>query len=458
MSSNEVTDQPDGSRDAQPLDAASAPGDPAAAARRSPLEVFARKLHELGPAGWAPLAILVGLAGVQSFDSNAFGILAPNIAHTFHLSVPEIDTIATLTSAVPVVFSAHLGYYGDRHDRIRFSIIAGTVWGLTAILTGLAPVVLVLIVARTIGGVGQLTTETIYPSLLADFYPGPVLGLVFARYRWIGQGVGLIGGPLAGLFAALYGWRVAFVVLAIPTFFFVGLLFYLHEPVRGESMGYSLGEDAITSVRQGFRGVRSIRALRRTWVAAFLFGAGTLPLQAVLNNFFADIYHLGDIARGDISLLFGLGGLFGIVLGGRLTNKRVASGKIPQLSVVSGLMVVECGVGIVIMSIVPSLWAAIVATGVLTIGALGFLPSYTALVAFVTPPRLRAQAYGWSLLFYALGAIVLQAAVIGPIITAYGQRVALVVLGLLVAGGGLIGVSTRQFVLDDMARAFSGES
>ena len=388
---------------------------------------------------------------MQSFDLNVFGILAPNIRQTFGLSVPQIDTIATLTSAVPVIFSAHLGYYGDRHDRIRFSIVAGLVWGVTAIVTGLAPVVLVLVVARTVGGVGQLTTETIYPSLLADYYPGPVLGLVFSRYRWIGQGVGLIGGPLAGLFAALFGWRVAFVVLAIPTFVFVGLLFTLHEPVRGASMGYSLGEDPITSVREGFRKVRAIRALRRTWAAAFLFGAGTLPLQAVLNNYFADVYHLGDTARGNISLIFGFGGLAGIVVGGRLTNRLVNQGKVPRLSVVSGLMVVECGVGIVALSVAPALWVAVAMTGLLTIGALGFLPSYTALVAFVTAPRLRAQAYGWSLLFYTLGAIVLQAAVIGPIIDAYGQKVALVVLGLLVALGGLIGVTTRRFVLDDMS-------
>jgi MFS family permease len=394
---------------------------------------------------------------VQSFDFNAFGILAPDIRQTFGLSTPQIDTIATLTSAVPVVFSAHLGYYGDRTNRVRFSAIAGVIWGVTAVVTGLAPVVLVLIIARTVGGVGQLTTETIYPSLLADYYPSGVLGLVFARYRWISQGVGLIGGPLAGVIAAEAGWRVAFVVLAIPTFVFVALLRMLHEPVRGASMGYSLGENPVTSVRDGFRRVRSIRALRRTWAAAFLFGAGTLPLAAVVNNYFHDVYHLGDTARGAVSVIFGLGGMFGMIVGGRISNRQLQKGVIPSLSVVSGLFVLECGVGIVLMSAAPQLWLAIVTTGLLTIGALGFLPAYTTLVAFVSAPRLRAQAYGWSLLFYALGAIVIQAFVIGPILNAYGQRWALAVLGALVALGGVIGVSTRQFVTDDMARAFSGE-
>ncbi|HEV8065146.1 MAG TPA: MFS transporter, partial [Acidimicrobiales bacterium] len=215
-------------------------------------------------ASWLPLAILVGLAGVQSFDFNAFGILAPDIRNTFHLSVPDIDNIATLTSAVPVIFSVHLGYYGDRHNRLRISAAAGVIWGLTAIVTGLAPVVAVLVIARLAGGVGQLTTETVYPSLLADYYPSGDLGKTFTRYRWISQGLGLIGGPLAGFFAAYFGWRSAFVVLAIPTFVFVFFLYALTEPTRGASMGYSLGEAPITSVRAGFKRVRNIRALRRT--------------------------------------------------------------------------------------------------------------------------------------------------------------------------------------------------
>ncbi len=414
-------------------------------------------LDSLGPASWLPLGLLIGLAAVQSFDLNAFGILAPDIRQTFHLSIAQIDTLATLTSAVPVIFSVHLGYYGDRHSRVRISIVSGIVWGITAIMTGLAPVVTVLVVARIAGGVGQLTTETIYPSLLADFYPGATLGLVFSRYRWVSQGLGLIGGPLAGVIAAAAGWRVAFVVLAIPTFIFAGLLGFLHEPTRGASMGYSLGEDPITSIREGFRKVRKIRALRRTWVAAFLFGGGTLPLQAVLNNFFENVYHQGDAARGWISLIYGFGGLGGILLGGRLTNREMNAGRIKRLSLLSGLFVLECGVCLVLLSATPYLAVSILFTGLATIGALGFLPSYTTLVAFITPPRLRAQAYGWSLLWYALGAIVIQAAVIGPIISAFGQRFALVVLGLLVTGGGVVGVTTMRFVDSDMATAFSGE-
>jgi MFS family permease len=421
--------------------------------RRGP-RLLSKFVGELGPTGWLPLGILVALAGVQTFDLGAFGILAPDIRHTFHLSVASVDAIAALTGALPVLFSVHLGYWGDRTNRIHLSVAAGLLWGVTAVVTGLAPAVAVLVIARTIGGVGVLTTETVYPSLLADFYGTSALGSVFTSYRWISAGLGLIGGPLAGVIAAVAGWRVAFVALALPTFVFASLLSRLREPQRGASMGLSMG-DPMRSIREGFRRVRAIRSARRTWAAAFLFGAGTLPLQTVINNFFHDVYHLGDAARGYVSVIYGLGGLAGIIYGGRLSNKALAAGQIPRLAKITGWLVVSCGAGILVMSVVPFLGLSIAAAAGLTIGAFGFLPSYTMMIAFIAPPQLRAQAYGWSLLWYALGAITLQVAVVGPLIEHADQRVGLAVLGVLVAAGGLIGVSVHRFVNDDMARAFA---
>src|SRR5207248_1717583 len=89
---------------------------------------------------------------------------------------------------------------------------------------------------------------------------------------------------------------------------------------------------------------------------------------------------------------------------------------------------------------------------VLSIGAFGFLPSYTAMVSIVAPPRLRSQAYAWSLFFYSTGAIVVSA-VVGGISNAHGQRVALVVLAALVLIGGLVNASAGRFVDVDIERA-----
>ena len=75
----------------------------------------------LGPAGYLPLALLVGLAVTQGFDGAAFGVLAPEIRHAFHLDNAGIDAVTSLTAALPVMCAVLLGYFGDRGNRIEGS-------------------------------------------------------------------------------------------------------------------------------------------------------------------------------------------------------------------------------------------------------------------------------------------------------------------------------------------------
>jgi ABC-type branched-subunit amino acid transport system ATPase component/predicted MFS family arabinose efflux permease len=419
---------------------------------------FSALLGAAGTTGLMPIGVLIGMATVTGFDSTAFGVLAPDIRSTFHISTGTTDAIASLTGAVPIMLSVYIGVLGDRMNRINLSAIAGIIWGITAIFTGYAPVLLVLILARLVGGVGLLTGETIYLSLLADFYPPEGLGVIFGSYRFWGQGLGIAAGPLAGVLAAVFGWRSAFVVLALPTFVFVFMLRWLKEPERGVSMGLMPQAPKKLGVIEGYRRVRSIRTVRRTWIAAFLFGGGTLPFATLLSTFFKDVYHYGDTARGSIVLLYGLGGLVGVALGGAITQRLLNRLNFAGMAVANSLFILEFAVGILIMVSVHSSIVAIFGATLLSVGAIGFLPIYTTLISIISPPTLRTQTYGWTLLFYGLGAILIQVVVIGPVVNADGQRPAMFVLAALVAAGGLFGLSSVRFVNGDLAEARKQES
>src|SRR5205807_7438098 len=119
------------------------------------------------------------------------------------------------------LLSVHVGYYADRTNRIRFGALGGVVWGITAIATGVAPVLAVLVIARLVGGVGQLVNTPVHQSLIADWYPPKALAAVFSFYLTGTAAAGLVAGPLAGGLGEVMGWRATFVVLAIPTFLLV---------------------------------------------------------------------------------------------------------------------------------------------------------------------------------------------------------------------------------------------
>src|SRR5262245_49755968 len=99
---------------------------------------FFRSLFSLreiaGAAGLAPALILLALSGVERFDATAFGVLGPEIRDAFHLSGAAYISIATLTSVLPLLVTAHVGYLSDRFNRVHLAAISALVWGLTSIL------------------------------------------------------------------------------------------------------------------------------------------------------------------------------------------------------------------------------------------------------------------------------------------------------------------------------------
>src|SRR5207253_9630953 len=109
-------------------------------------------------------------------------------------------------------------------------------------------------------------------------------------------------------------------------------------------------------------------------------------------------------------------------------------------------------IGSVLMAVAPNKVFGIAAIMVAAIGTTGFLPAYQTLVSIISPPRLRAQAFAWSLLYYGLGAIVVGT-LVGSFGDAHGQRAALVFLAVLVTIAAIAELTWRQFVARDAKQA-----
>ncbi len=419
----------------------------------------------LGPIGLAPLLILGGLGIAQSFDSGAFGVLAPEIRHTFHLNNAGIDSVAALTGALPLLGSVFIGNLGDRGDRIRITRNSAILWGVTAILTGVAPILAIFVIARLLGGIGLLSSQTIYPSLLSDYYPVERRAQVLTVFLLATTGVGLAATPLAGLMGDAFGWRPTFVLLALPTFVFVVLIKMLHDPTRRpvtptDPSGTPIAEvteseplaPTVGNMRESFRIIRKARSLRRVWMGAFILGGAAAPLSTLVSTFFKDVFHVGATGRGGIVSAVGVGALVGLVLAGGLAQRMVASGRTRVLPIISGGGAAVFAVFVLVLAVSPTLWMAVVVAALAGIGLGAFLPPYTTVVSLVTVPHLRSQAFAWSTVFFALGAI-LVAVFVGALADAAGQRTALGSLSVVIVAGGLVLASAHRYVDADLTES-----
>ncbi|MGI8793717.1 MAG: MFS transporter [Acidimicrobiales bacterium] len=422
----------------------------------------------LSPKGWkkitggyptAPLVVLFGLNMVDEFDRVAFAALLPEIREAFSLTDGGALTLGAITGVFTLLMALPLGVLADRVNRVKLSIGAAVLWGVTSVLTGVVPGLFLLYLVRLGSGLGRIINEVVHPSLLADFYPPKNQPRVFGVHR-AANALGNIGGPLAGLAAAVLFWQAAFWILAIPTVVFIVVgLAKLREPKRGESIDATLAaqadaDDEKIPFGEARRQLFAVKTLKRLWLGAYFLGIGALQIGNILSIYFERVYGVGPVGRGFVQLLFGAGNVVGLIIGARLAGRAAEGGRLPRLAVITGLSFVQFAIGLVLLGAINVMVAGLVFAFVLSIGIGAYQPAYFALVGLVSPPKIRAQAYAWAILIYGCGGLSFLVLIdAGDEDSATRLRVLVVVLAGIVALAGLIGASAQRFVERDAEQA-----
>ena len=402
-----------------------------------------------------PLLVLFGLNFVDEFDRVAFAAVISEIRDAFDLSDEGIQRVAGLAGLATLLLSLPMGFFADRFNRVRMSVIAAGLWGACAVLTGVVPTVWLLFIVRLGAGVGRIINEVVHPSLLSDYYSRKSHPRVFGLHR-MANSVGNIAGPIAGIIAASIAWQASFFILAIPTLVLLVVALRLREPHRGESVDKELAvavaeEEQAIPFGEAYRQLSSARTLKRFWAGAFLLGVGFFQIANILSLYFEEDFGYGPVGRGFVQFLFGAGTVLGLVIGSRMASRATASGDLPRLATITGLSFVQLAAGTALL-IVPFAPVALFAAFFLSIGGGTYQPAYFSLLGIVAPPRVRSQSYAYGLLWYGLGGLFYTVFLAG-VGEDVSYRILFVILSAIVAVAGLIGASARKFVKRDVEQA-----
>jgi ABC-type branched-subunit amino acid transport system ATPase component/predicted MFS family arabinose efflux permease len=404
-----------------------------------------------------PLAVLFGLNFADEFDRVAFAAVISEIRDAFNLSDAGIQQVSGLAGLATLLLALPMGVLADRFNRVRLSILAAALWGACAVFTGIVPAVWLLFIVRLGAGLGRIINEVVHPSLLSDMYPREAHPRVFGIHR-IANAAGNIAGPIAGIIAAAIAWQASFFVLAIPTGLLLLLAFRLREPNRGESidkdLAAALAEDDPIGFGESRRQLASSRVLRRFWLGAFLLGIGAFQIGNILSLYMEDQFGLGPVGRGFVQFVFGAGNVVGLLIGARLAGKASASGQFNRLATLTGLSFVQYAAGIILLAASPVLGMAVAMAFFLSIGLGAYQPPYFSILGMVAPPRVRSQSYAWGILYYGSGGLFYTIFLAG-IGENTSYRLLLVILAVVVALAGMIGVSASRFVKRDVEQAES---
>jgi ABC-type branched-subunit amino acid transport system ATPase component/MFS family permease len=393
-----------------------------------------------------PLAVLFGLTTADQIDTQAFTVLAPNIAKHFDVSESALGSIAILVLVVGPILGMPLAHLADRWKRVPIAIGGAVIWTVFSVLTGLAPSLWFLIVARVIATSGEIVNTPVHSSIMADSYSPPTRMKAFGIYT-IGQTVGgALGAFAAGELAHAYGFRVPFLVLAVPTVLVILMAMRLPEPERGR---FEAIETPVTPpLTQTVRELWRLRSLRYQWIGTAFAAAGLIPARIIFQFYLDKDFGVNEVGRGYI---LGVGTAFtlpAIIYGSAYVTRRldVAPSKgLRTISLIGGaagaLMITTAGAPS-IWVVVPLLWLIVMLFAVLT-------PALLTVTATIASPETRSTAF-------ALQGVVALAgvplALVGALLGDVSLRGAMVYLGVLFLIGIRYFFIACRYVDADVAR------
>ncbi|WP_078124098.1 MFS transporter [Leptospira alexanderi] len=306
--------------------------------KKSTLRFFG--LEELANHGWNSILafwMIMGMAFFLFADQNLIAPNLKNIGASFGLNNQK-DVDWYIGGIIPILFfilggavSVSMGYLSQKYSRktlILFSVFLGEI---PCFLSGFATSYSEFVIYRTLTGFGLGGIFPLLFTVLGDYFSDKSRSTAAAYVSLsmgIGLGVGQLLGGVLGNADPINGWRMSFIYLSIPSFFFAVIYWiFCKEPIRGggESEWYGIAEKfPEESFHLRWSDVRLLFR-NKTNIGIFLQGIpGCVPwgvFFVFLVDYYETSYHL-DKTTATMLLTYAAIGVFaGTFLGGVIGQK-----------------------------------------------------------------------------------------------------------------------------------------
>jgi MFS family permease len=337
-----------------------------------------------------------------------------------------------------LLFSLWGGGLADRFPRRRLLMVTGTLMATLAlalgalVLTGLATVTLVMVMAFVVGSVAALDSPArqAFVSEMVDVDDLPnAVALNTASFN-----LGRVFGPaVAGLLIAAVGTGWVFVINALG---YAAVVLALSRIRHADLLTPAVPTRDGGNLREGLAYVRSRPDLMLVLAIAFFVGTFGLNFQLTIASMVTVEFGLGAAAFGVASTVLAVGSLAGSLAAARRGAPRV------RLVVLAAL---AFGAAAVTVSLMPTYLAFVLALPLVGVGALTLINAAQSFLQLNSEPELRGRVLGiYTLLF--MGGTPLGSPLVGWVAETFGPRWSIALGGIVSALAALAvaGIRLRQ--------------
>ena len=186
------------------------------------------------------LLLIVFMSFFLMADMYITPAIIPELSAEYNVTANQIGWAGTAFMLLGSIMGLLFGYFNDKVSRKKLLIIAVATGEVPCLLTGFSGITNnfeMFILMRTLTGFGIGGIYPITFSLLSDYISDKnrAKASAFVDIAW---GLGIMSGPILASYALSteYGWRLAFIIAAVPSFPLILLYWFIAtEPKRGRN-------------------------------------------------------------------------------------------------------------------------------------------------------------------------------------------------------------------------------
>ncbi|SEK59509.1 MFS transporter [Nonomuraea pusilla] len=418
-----------------------------------------RTLREHGT-GLSFMAGLTALAVVDTFQTQAFGVLAPEVADGLGVDLGTITAVVGAHGVAAGVTPFAVAALLRRHPhRVRLAVGTGFAWSVATLFTGMVTGPASLAALMVVNGATTGTVALLHPPLLMDAYPPSARMRIMSLYS-ASAPVANILAPLviAGLVTWLgMDWRAVFVTLGVLSLLVCLPTLRLREPVLGRwdvaELSARAGVDPPPAAgAPGFlatvRRVLLVPSIRRMAVGFTAIGALAVPYGVVISTLLERDWGLSAGQRGLFTSATAVVSIVALALFGGRAEAAYRAGPARFMALSGGALALAAS-AFALSALAPGLWLvlALLALGQALLAVVG--PCLFIGGLSVVRPQDRAHAMAALGLILAAGGL-LGAGLLGLTSSLFGLRGALLALLLPAVAGSLLIATLHKTLLRDL--------
>jgi D-galactonate transporter len=256
---------------------------------------------------WQIVSLLFFAGIINYLDRSALSVAAPLVSKDLNLTPADLGIVFSIFFVGYALFNFIGGWASDKLGGKRVFALAMGVWSTFCALTGAATGFVSLLVIRVFFGVGEGPLSSTMNKIVNNWFPHREAASAVGIANCGTPLGGAIAGPIVGLLAVAFSWRISFV--AIGALGLIWLAFWIKlatekprehptitaqelgeiegdhaDPTAGlpsQPLGFYLRQPVVLSTAFAFFGYNYILFFFLTWFPSYLTMAQHLSIKSM---------------------------------------------------------------------------------------------------------------------------------------------------------------------------------